>query len=231
MARLPRLYLPGLPQLAQLNGHDGDVVFRDAADYQAFLDALREAARANGFALHAYVLLPDRLFLLGTGAGPDSLARTLQSVGRRYVTSFNLRHGRSGTLWNGRFRSTVVAPDEFLLPAMRFIETHPLRARLVGDAADWPWSSLRHHLGIAADPGITDRAEYWALGNTPFERQAGYRAYAEDSAGAEAEHGRIGDSVRGGWLLASPEFAANVGRSTDRRLSPARPGRPRKLDD
>jgi len=230
MARLPRLYLPGLPQLALLNGHDGDVVFRDAADYRLFLDALREAARSNGFALHAYVLMPDHLHLLGTGNAPDSLARTLQSVGRRYVAAFNARHGRRGTLWNGRFRSTVLAPDEFLLPAMRYLETHPFRAGLVASDADWPWSSLPHHLGLGADPALSDHLEYWKLGNTPFERQAAYRAYLDDGATAAAEFDAIRAATRGGWLLASPNFAGTAGNQANRRLVPAKPGRPRKLD-
>jgi putative transposase len=99
----------------------------------------------------------------------------MQSLGRRYVGWFNARHGRSGTLWEGRFRAGAVEGERHLLACMRYIELNPVRAGLVAEAGDWPWSSARDHLGQARSGLITEHEMYWSLGNTPFEREHAYR--------------------------------------------------------
>jgi putative transposase len=170
MARLPRLCLPGLPHLMRQRGHSDAAVFLDDADRQTYHAALREAAALQRLPVHAYALLRSEVRLLITPDQPDSLGRLLQSVGRRYGAAFNRRHGRSGGLWEGRFRATVVEPGLELLGAMGWVEGAPHRAGLVVRAQDWPWSSARHHLGQAREPWLVDPAEYWALGNTPFDR-------------------------------------------------------------
>jgi putative transposase len=151
----------------------------------------------------------------------------MQTLGRRYVRWFNERYARCGTLWQGRFRSTIVEPAVYLLDCMRYIELHPARSGLVEEAASYPWSSLAHHLGRRADPMITDHAQFWALGNTPFERQAAYaRMCASPSDALILE--RIRADTHRGWPLASEAFVQALSRSTERRLARRPVGRPRR---
>lgn len=177
MARLPRLGVAGWPHLVVQRVHDGQLLARDDADRRALLVALREAARLHGLAIHAYVLCPDHLHLLATPAQDDSLSLTMQALGRRYVAAYNRRHGRQGGLWSGRFRATVLDPARFLLPAMRFVEQHAVRAGLVQREQDDVWSSAAHHLGLRTDPRVRSR---FVLGTWqhPFEREAAWRAQA-----------------------------------------------------
>ncbi|MBK6714057.1 MAG: transposase [Burkholderiales bacterium] len=228
MARLPRLCLPGLPHLMRQRGHSDAAVFLDDADRQTYHAALREAAALQRLPVHAYALLRSEVRLLITPDQPDSLGRLLQSVGRRYGAAFNRRHGRSGGLWEGRFRATVVEPGLELLGAMGWVEGAPHRAGLVVRAQDWPWSSARHHLGQAREPWLVDPAEYWALGNTPFDRETVWQRQLEEGQG-EAQAQRFDDASRRGWPLGSGAFLAQVAASTDRPVSPRPRGRPPRV--
>ncbi len=227
MARLPRLAVAGCVHHVVQRGVEGRPIFRDAADFRRMQVDIADLCRAGGLAVHAYVLLPDRFHLLATPAEAPALSRTLQALGRRYVRAFNQRHGRTGTLWEGRFRSTLIEPETCLLDVMRYIELAPARAGLVADAATYPWSSLAHHLGQALDPVITDHPRFWSLGNTPFERQAAYaRACAAPPDAAALEH--IRDATHRGWALGSAPFLEALARRTERRLAPRPVGRPRR---
>ena len=228
MARLPRLCLPGLPHLMRQRGHRDAAVFLDDTDRQTYPAALREAAALQRLPVHAYALLRSEVRLLITPDQPDSLGRLLQSVGRRYGAAFNRRHGRSGGLWEGRFRATVVEPGLELLGAMGWVEGAPHRAGLVVRAQDWPWSSARHHLGQAREPWLVDPAEYWALGNTPFDRETVWQRQLEEGQG-EAQAQRFDDASRRGWPLGSGAFLAQVAASTDRPVSPRPRGRPPRV--
>ena len=175
MARLPRLGLSGWPHLLVQRVHDGQLLARDDHDRQAIIDALKEGVRQHGVAVHAYSLAPDHLHLLATPTTDDGLSLLLQSLGRRYVASYNRRHGRQGALWSGRYRTTVLDPARYLLDAMVFIEQHAARTGVINLTQDGDWSSAPHHLGVKADPLVSDHALFWALGNTPFEREAMWR--------------------------------------------------------
>ncbi len=226
MARLPRLCLPGLPHLLRQRGHSDSVVFLDDADRQTYLAALREAAALQRLPVQAYALLHSELLLLLTPEQPDSLGRLLQSVGRRYGAAFNRRHGRSGGLWDGRFRATVVEPGPELLAAMAWVELGPQRCGLAARPQDWAWSSAPHHLGQSREAWLVDPAEYWALGNTPFERQAVWQRRLEEGQG-EAQTQRFEEASRKGWALGSGAFLAQVAASTTRPVAPRPRGRPR----
>jgi putative transposase len=149
----------------------------------------------------------------------------MQALGRRYVRWFNDRHTRAGALFEGRYRSTVVEADRYLLACMRYIELNPVRAGLVAQPADFRWSSHRHHIGRAVDPLVSDHAIYWALGNTPFERQAAYRHLFEH-APSDDELASIRKSTNGGWLLGSAEGIDRL--SPSRRAVAQKAGRPRR---
>jgi putative transposase len=224
MARLPRLALAGQAHLVLLAGHPGRPVARDDEDRRQFVAALREAALEQQVTVHAYALLDDQVWLLATPPEAAALGRWVQAIGRRFVAGFNRRHGSAGTLWAGRFRATVVQPGELLLQATLAVDLRPVRAGIVAAAEDYAWSSARHHLGVASDPVVGVGAAYWALGNTPFEREAAY-ARALDAGLTEAQWRRLDDATRKGWALGDAAFLAELGRAIDRPLAPRPRGR------
>jgi putative transposase len=227
MARLPRLVVPHQPHHVIQRGIDSQPVFREVEDYAAFLTWLREAARQFKVAIHAYVLMPDRLQLLVSPADGVGLGRMMQWVGRYYVPYFNQKYGRAGTLWQGRYRATVIDPERYFMTCSRYIELAPVRAGAVSTAEDYAWSSYAHHLGMKPDPLITDHASYWALGNTPFDREAAYKELIEQALTAD-ELDAIGQATLKGWALGSERFKKQLTKETNRRVSPAKRGRPAK---
>jgi len=209
MARLPRLEVAGWPHLVVQRVHEGQFLARDDTDRQALLAALRDAARLHGLAIHAYAVCADHLRPARPPRADDSLSLTMQALGRRYVAAFNRRHARQGSLWSGRFRATVLDPAQFLLPAMRFVEQHAVRAGLVQREQDDPWSSAAHHLGLRTDPLVSDHALFWALGNTPFEREAAWRLQLAEGLSAEAVQ-QLADATHKGWALTDERGAGAI---------------------
>lgn len=228
MARLPRSVVPGLPHFVIHRGSSGQRVLVDDTDTLAYRLALTQAAREAGVAVHGYGLYAAEVRLLVTPPASASLAMMMQSIGRRYVRAFNLRHGRSGTPWEGRFRSTVIDAPHWFMPCLQYAEgcvvAQPNDAELVF-ASDQRWSSAGHHLGRHIDDSVSEHALFWALGNTPFEREVAYRRVL-----AQALSPNIVERIRGatlkGWALGSPVFAKSVGALTGRRLEPLARGRP-----
>jgi putative transposase len=226
MARLPRLALPGLPHHLIQRGHNRQIVFVDDTDRQTYIDALRETAALLKVAVHAYVLMADHLHLLVTPPTADALGRLMQGLGRRYVSAFNRRHQRVGTLWDGRYRATVLDPQTQLLACMRYIEQNPVRVGWVAQAADWSWSSAAHHVGRRRDPLVTDPAPFWAQGNTPFERDITWQRQLDEPLPA-AQVQQMTECAIKGWALGPPAFLAQVGTMTGRQMEPKPRGRPR----
>jgi putative transposase len=227
VARLPRLSVPGYPHLLVQRSVAGQPAFLADTDYQFMLSELRSLSRRHEVAIHAYALMPDQFHLLATPSDGRSLSLAMQALGRRYVRDFNRRHGRSGTLWQARFRCTVIDPEEFMLPCSLFVELGPVRTQRVTEAKLYPWSSLPHHLGLQVDPVITEHTEVWKLGNTPFERQAEYRKLTEAGLSAP-EVARIHNAVEHGWALGEGSFLKELSSKTERRLVPLPVGRPRR---
>jgi putative transposase len=227
MARLPRLTAPGFPHHLIQRGNNRQAIFVDDSDRALYLRELAELAGVHGLAIHAYVLMPNHVHLLATPAQHETLSRLMQGLGRRYVRCFNDRHRRTGTLWEGRYRSTVVETDRYLFACMRYIDMNPVRAGLVNDAVLYRWSSHAHHIGLHADPVVTEHAAYWALGNTPFERQVAYRRLFElNQEASEIESIRY--ATHHGWALGQPGFADAVAQGAGRPALPRRAGRPCK---
>jgi putative transposase len=173
MARLPRYVIPGQPQHIIQRGNNRQVIFGADADYQFFRDALVEAAEKNGLGVDAYVWMTNHVRLLATPEADGSISKTFQSVGRRYVQYFNYVYKRSGTLWEGRYRATVVDSERYLLTLMRYIELNPVRAGMVPLPQDYPWSSHRRNAlgegGKNAD-WLQPHAEYVRLGRQDADR-------------------------------------------------------------
>ncbi len=242
MARLPRLEIPRLPHLLLQRAHNFGCLAVDEHDAQAWQAALHQASRDQAVQVHGYGLWPQGFLLLLTPEHAGGLSRLMQSVGRRYGAHFNRRHGRSGGLWDGRFRTTVVDPAESLLDALLMVESEAgWQALATGRrvVADTPaagglvppqWSSRDHHLGRRRDPVVQEAAAWWALGNTPFERELGWKRRL-DAGLATRRAQSLADAVDKGWVLGGPPgdgFAALVEAATPRRLQPLRRGRPRK---
>jgi putative transposase len=227
MARLPRLTFPGLPHHVIQRGHNGQAVFRGVEDYQFFLELLGQYARSLDVAVHSYVLMPNHFHLLLTPKNGMALSHMLQAVGRRYVRYFNDAVGRTGTLWDGRYRCTVLQPERHLLACMAYIDANPVRAGLVLNAADYPWSSYGHYTGRRNDKAITPHAQFWGLGNTPFAREAAYAAQVQSGIGADQQQ-VLTDATLKGWALGDAAFLAALQSDTPRRLSKGQAGRPRR---
>lgn len=227
MARLPRLEVVSWPHLLFQRVHDGHMLFRDRCDLESLKKILLESARANGVSVHAYGIGSDHFCLLLTPERPDALSLFMQAVGRRYVAEFNRRHARRGGLWAGRYRATVIEPDPYLLDAMAWVETHGWRVGAVDSAEDVFASSAAHHIGLCSDPLIVDHALFWALGNTPFERQEAWRYRLNEELPLHVVHD-FEDAVHKGWALVSQETLPALERLAGRRLVPKPRGRPRK---
>lgn len=225
MARLPRLSIPGYPHHVIQRGNNRQAIFTRPADYQLLLNLLDENARKFGVAVHAYVLMDNHFHLLVTPQAQDSLPKMMQAIGRRYVRHFNGEHGRSGTLWEGRYKSTLIQAERYLLACMAYIDLNPVRAGLVAHARDYPWSSHGHYIGQTTQRLITPHSLYWALGNTPFAREAAYADLV--NAGVDAERQlALTQSTLKGWALGGADFVADLQKKTGRRVSKTLAGRP-----
>ena len=225
MARLPRLTLPGYPHHVIQRGNNRQAIFAKTADYQRLLDLLDDNARQFEVAIHAYVLMSNHFHLLVTPQTSDGLPQMMQAVGRRYVRYFNDSQQRSGTLWEGRYRSTLIQTDRYLLACMAYIDLNPVRAGLVAQAADYPWTSHGHYIGRQMDKVVTPHPLVWALGNTPFAREAAYAELVQ--AGVNPVHqSALTQATLSGWALGEPDFVADLQKRTQRRVAKGQAGRP-----
>ncbi len=230
MARLPRLVIPHQAHHIVQRGNNRQPVFRDGSDYLAFLGWLREAAKQFKVAIHAYVLMGNHVHILATPADEIGLGRMMQWVGRYYVPYFNQKYERVGTLWQGRFKASVIDSEHYFMTCCRYIELNPVRAGIVSNAAEYPWSSYAHHVGMRSDPLISDHPLYWALGNTPFQREAAYKEMVEQVLTEDDIH-YLNTALLKGWALGSEQFKMALEKQTERRVRPAKRGRPSKKTD
>ena len=228
MARQPRLAMGGELHHVLLRGHSGQAVFADDKDRGAFLDMLREAAAQQGVAIHAYVLLDAEVHLLATPQTGEALGRLMQSLGRRYGAAFNRRYGRRGTLWDGRFRTSVLDAETLLLDAMAYIETLPLRTGLVLAAREWPWSSAAHHTGRTRDALVTNHALYWRVGNTPFDRELAHAHLLNQPLQATTLVA-LAQGVAKGQPLGRAVFVQRIRLALELPLTAPARGRPRRV--
>jgi len=171
------------------------------------------------------VLMDNHFHLLATPDTATGLPQFMQAVGRSYVRYFNDRHGRSGTLWEGRYRSTLIQTERYLLTCMAYIDLNPVRAGMVADARDFPWSSHGHYAGLRHDKLLTPHPLYWELGNTPFAREAAYVELVR--AGVRmADQDALTEATLRGWAAGDDDFLGTLQKSTERRVVKAKAGRP-----
>ena len=225
MARLPRLTLAGYPHHVIQRGNNRQPIFLETRDRETMLSLLDDNAKKFGVAVHGYVLMDNHFHLLATPQTQDGIPKWMQAVGRSYVRYFNDMHQRSGTLWEGRYRATLIQAERYFLACMAYIDLNPVRAGMVARALDFPWSSHAHYVGQRSDKWLTPHPLVWAMGNTPFAREAAYAELVQSGIGA-AQHKALTDATLQGWALGEPEFVANLQMKTARRVQKGAPGRP-----
>jgi putative transposase len=219
-----------MPQHVIQRGNNRSVTFVADSDYRFFLDILRAACERHGCRVHAYVLMTNHVHLLMTPSTKFGISAVMQSVGRRYVRCFNDNHERTGTLWEGRYKATVVDTEHYLLGCYRYIELNPVRGGLVTDPRNYRWSSYRANALGVVDSLVTPHECYDALGVDPPSRQLAYRALVGAVLPAETLD-EIRSATNAGWALGSKQFRDEVATLLARRTQPAIRGpRPRRKD-
>ncbi len=229
MARLIRLSFAGQAHLIVLAGTATQPLFVDDEDRRRFTLALLECSRACGVAVHAYSLLDEQILMLATPSQSGSLQRFMQRLGRKYVGTFNLRHGRSGALWGRRYGAAVIDAASQGWRCIRLIEQAPVRAGRVVLPHDWPWSSAAHHVGHLRNPVLREHELHWRLGNTPFEREARHAQVIADTLDEAEVRSLIAASMRG-WPIGPSNFVDALADAADRPSGELRPrprGRPK----
>ena len=223
MARLPRLCLPGIPQHVIQRGTNRQICFASEEDMAAYAYWLDEYAKQFGVAVHAWVFMTNHVHLLVTPSTADGVSKMMQSLGRRYVRYFNFTYKRTGTLWEGRFKSCVVEAESYLLICQRYIELDPVRAGMVEAPQDYKWSSYRANgLGLVSRL-LTHHPLYLALGDITEQRCARYRALFAAQLDANLLQD-VRRAVHTGMALGSGRFLEEVERLSGRRARPGKRG-------
>ena len=227
MARLARLTVPGHPHHIIQRGNNRQLIFTRNADFEMLLSLVNEHARMQKVAIHAYVLMSNHFHLLATPETADGIPRLMQAVGRRYVRYFNQSYLRTGTLWEGRYKSTLIQAEHYLLACMIYLDLNPVRAKMVSTAADYRWSSYHHYAGQTTDHLITSHPLYWEMGNTPFAREVAYVAMVDSGIGVDQQK-VLTESALHGWVLGDGQYIAALQKQTPRRIAKKSAGRPLK---
>lgn len=227
MARLPRLDLEGIPQHIIQRGNNRDVCFVSESDYAAYLYWLEEAAKKYGVAIHAWVLMTNHVHLLATPSRPQAISKMMQSLGRQYVRYYNYTYRRSGTLWEGRFKSCLVDSESYLLECYRYIELNPVRAGMVQEPSEYRWSSYCAN-GLGKSGSLCSPHEkYLALGLTEEVRLEHYRALFRHQLDTKLVDD-LREVTQKGLALGNSDFIEKVEQLSKRRATSGKPGRPKK---
>ena len=222
-----RFHLPGIPLHIVQRGNNRSACFHDRQDREGFLLRLAAAARKHEVEVHAYVLMSNHFHLLATPAGANGASRMVQAIGATYVRDFNLRHGRTGTLWEGRFFACPVDAGTYFWRCHRYIESNPVRAGIVANAGDFAWSSHARNAFGAKDHVVTPHPAYIALGPTDAVRATSYRGMF-DQVQPDQDLEEIRLRLRQERALGSEEFHDLVRAGSSRSPTPGRAGRPPK---
>jgi putative transposase len=227
MARLGRYFLEGQPLHVIQRGNNRQPIFFSHQDAVNFLGWLGEAAAEQGLKIHAYVLMPNHVHLLASPDHADSLPRTMQSLGRRYVRYINRLHQRTGSLWEGRYRAAVIDSENYLFRCSRYVEFNPVRAGLAPEPGSYKWSSYRANALGDSDALITPHTLFLGLGADGKARCAAYREAFADGVPVETLRA-IREATNGGWALGNEDFRARMEGLSGRRSQPRPRGRPKR---
>ncbi|WP_328984662.1 transposase [Thiorhodovibrio winogradskyi] len=227
MPRRPRLHLPDYPHHLIQRGHKRAACFFAEEDYRAYLDALGAALAKTGVRLHAYVLMANHVHLLVTPQAAEDLSRLMMAIGRRYVQYINTTYRRVGTLWDSRYKSSLLDGGHYLLRCQRYIELNPVRTDRVSDPGDYPWSSYRANALGTDDPLLIPHDCYLALGESPESRQAAYL----ELFNTELSHRTIAEfrlAIQQSQPIGNEDFLQEIEHITGQRRQARPRGRPLK---
>ena len=227
MARQARTVIPGQAMHVMVRGNNREILFFNEVDRRVYLNWLREAAKQFGSAVHAFALMPNHAHLFITPQNESSLAKTMQSLGRRYAQYFNQQQQRSGTIWEGRYRSSLIDPD-YVLRCQRYIELNPVRAGFASSPYDSLWTSFASHIGGNAEPWLEDHQNFWRLGNTPFERQMVWAEFVKEGA-PHWEDQQITEALIRSKPWVSDNYAKKLFKDCPEQVLIRHRGRPKKL--
>ena len=227
MPRRARITLVGVPHHIIHRGNNRSACFHCEQDYRVYLKWLAEYADECECQIHAYVLMTNHVHLLVTPLRHQALADLMKRLSQRYAQYINRRYERSGTLWEGRFKSCVTDQVRYMLNCQRYIELNPVRAHMVDHPSDYPWSSYRANAEGKYSRIITPHALYSALGQTADERQAAYRELFSANLSSEVVS-QIRQATNGNYALGSKSFCKEVEALTGKRATRRAAGRPTK---
>jgi len=225
MPRKPRFNLTGIPQHIIQRGNNREPCFVSVEDYHRYLGDLSEVAIKYRCRIHAYVLMTNHVHLLATPMIENGLSSMMQALGRRYVRYFNNTYKRTGTLWEGRYKASLVDSDKYLLTCMRYIELNPVRARMVDHPGDYGWSSYHANAQSKEDKLIHRHPVYTQLGDTDEERKSCYRELFRDHIDRVTVH-QIREALNQELVLGRLYFKEKIEEITNRQTVPGKPGRP-----
>jgi putative transposase len=226
MARKPRFNLPGVPQHVIQRGNNREPCFFDDADYCRYMENLHEAAVKNKAAIHAYVLMTNHVHLLVTPGTDFSITHMMQDLGRKYVRYINRSYQRTGTLWEGRYKASLVDSEAYLLTSMRYIEMNPVRAGMVKTPDEYRWSSYSHNAYGKTDRLISNHPVFESLGSTSIDKYFSYRELFRNHLEDKQIHD-IRSSLNQELVLGREGFKDKIEQMLKRQTRPAQMGRPR----
>lgn len=227
MPRQPRLIVVGYPHHIISRGNNRSVIFYNDKDRRFFIECLKAAKEKTESKIYAYCLMTNHVHLLLEPSSEDGIGDLIQSLGRRYVRYINQTYKRTGTLWEGRFKSSLVSKDEYLLVCARYIELNPIRAKMVDNPKDYSWSSFGFRAEGRTDELLDEDPVYKGLGKTPRERQTNYKEWFKRSIPKE-ELSLIRNAVQKGGIFGNKGFLDRVAQLTGRDVILRPRGRPRK---
>ncbi|MET0103441.1 MAG: transposase [Sedimenticola sp.] len=227
MARLPRYSILGQPQHVIQRGNNREPVFYDGADYRFYLEKLEAACMKHDCAVHAYVLMTNHVHLLMTPNSGEGIGKVMQMLGRYYVQYFNHTYDRTGTLWEGRYKATLLDSEAYLLTCMRYIELNPVRAGMVEHPRDYPWSSYHRNALGDEDGLVSDHLVYRKFGASREERESVYRSLFRNRI-AERTLEELREATNKAWVLGNDRFKQKIERELDRQVTPKPRGGDRK---
>lgn len=230
MPRRPRVMLPNVPLHIIQRGNNRQACFVADEDYRFYLDWLQEYAAKAGCQVHAYVLMTNHVHLLLSADSSNGAGTLMKALGQRYVQYFNRTYRRSGTLWEGRFRSCLTQEEDYLLACMRYIELNPVRAGMVEHPADYRWSSYRANAQGDASVLVKPHGLCLALGGDAAARQEAYRALFRYEL-APGLVDKIRQATNGNVVLGDSRFGEQIARALGRRVTHGQAGRPRTVTD
>jgi len=221
--------IPGYPLHVIQRGNNRQAVFYAEEDYLKYLETLRQSAEATDCHIHAYVLMTNHVHLLVTPAGKENLSIMMQSLGRHYVSYINRLYRRSGTLWEGRFKSALIDSERYLLTCSRYIELNPVRAEMVKGPGEYRWSSYRANGLGRNDDLVKPHSLYEQLGNTKESRQKAYRGLFRSHIGADTLQ-LIRENTQQNTIIGDSRFQEEIQVMLKRRVMKQRHGGDRKSE-